>query len=173
VIYADTADRERAFSFCDRLMQQFWAEVDFEFCWWRFRYLEDPELADAAAQAASAADMVIVSARASDDLPAHVKDWFNLWLSGGSARDAALVLLPDPGHEPDLGVSPFVSFAEQTARHAHLDCLLPLRATRRFAESGPLGAMRDRATHVSRVLDEILHHVGPPPTLPTHWGLNE
>jgi hypothetical protein len=173
VVYADTAARERALSLCHHLVQEFWTEIEFEFCWWRFRYLEDPDLAEAAAQAASAADLVIVSARASDDLPLHAKDWFNLWLPVCSARDAALIVLPDTRSEADLSVSPFVLFAEQAAREAHLDCLLPSGATRPLAEPGPLGVIHDRATRVSRVLDEILHHVGPPPTLPTHWGLNE
>ena len=173
VVYADTAARERALSLCHHLVQQFWTEIDFEFCWWRFRYLEDPDLARAAAQAAAAADMVIVSACASEDLPAHVKGWFSLWPPEVSGREAVLVVLADTHDKKELSVSPFVAFAEQAARQARLDCLLPVGAPRRSADSGPLGVMHDRATHVSHVLDEILHHMGPPPTLPTRWGLNE
>jgi hypothetical protein len=173
VVYADTAARERGISLCHHLVREFWTEIDFEFSWWRFRYLADPDLADAAARAAAAADMVVLSARASEEMPGHVKDWFNLWLPAGQTRDAALIVLTDTRNEVELSRSAFVSFAEQAARRANLDCLLPWGAPRRVSGQDPLGMMRDRATHVSQVLDEILHHVGPPPTLPTHWGLNE
>ena len=173
VVYADTAARERGISLCHHLVREFWAEIDFEFSWWRFRYLTDPDLAEAAARAAAAADMVILSARAREDLPQHVKDWFDLWLPAGQTRDGVLIVLTDTRNEAELSLSPSVSFAEQAARRANLDCLLPLGAPQRVSGQDPLGMMRERATHVSQVLDEILHHIGPPPTLPTHWGLNE
>ncbi len=173
VLYADTAARERGISLCHHLVREFWAEIDFEFSWWRFRYLADPDLAEAAARAVASADMIILSARASEELPGHVKEWFDRWLPAGKAHDAVLIVLADTVNQAKLSLSPFAAFAEQVAQRANLDCLLPLGARPRVPGQDPLGMMRERATHVSQVLDEILHHVGSPPTLPTRWGLNE
>ena len=45
VLYEDHATRDRAMEICDRLVHKFWADVEFEFNWWRFDFLSDSTLA--------------------------------------------------------------------------------------------------------------------------------
>ncbi len=173
VLYANTAARERGISLCHHLVHEFWAQIDFEFSWWRFRYLADADLAQAASRAAADADMVSVSGLASESLPGHVQDWLDRWLPVGKAHDAVVIVLADTANPVKLSASPLVAQVAEAAHRVNLDCLLPPGAPGGVSGPDPLGLMHDRATHVTEVLDEILHHISPPPTQPSHWGLNE
>jgi hypothetical protein len=173
VVYQDTPARERAIWLCHHLVREFWAEIDFRFSWWRFKYLAEPEIAGAAADAARESDMIIVSARVADALPSEVSDWFESWTASRESRDAALVVLTDSKSEAEISRSPSASYLQDVANRAGVDYLLPLRYPAAFRAQDQVRPLHDRATHVTEVLDEILHHFGPPPTISTHWGLNE
>jgi hypothetical protein len=173
VVYQDTPARERAIWLCHHLVREFWAEIDFKFSWWRFKYLAEPEIAAAAAQAAGDSDMILVASRGVDDVPLEVRKWFESWTPSHPSRDAALVLLTDSRAEPELGRSPTALFLKAVADRAGMDCLLPVRYPATLLAQEQVRQMHDRATQVTEVLDEILHHYGPPPSLSSHWGLNE
>jgi hypothetical protein len=173
VVYQDTPARERAIWLCHHLVREFWAEIDFKFSWWRFKYLAEPEIAAAAARAAGDSDMIIVASRGVEDVPREVREWFESWTSSHTSGDAALVLLTDSGVDAELGRSPTASFLKAVADRAGMDCLLPLRHPSTLLAQDQVRQMHDRATQVTEVLDEILHHYGPPPSLSSHWGLNE
>src|SRR5216117_1749369 len=80
VLYEDVATRQRAMQICDRLVQKFWADVEFDFSWWRFDFLRDREIFRAAADAAAHSDLILISAHAGRQLPALVQDWIETWL---------------------------------------------------------------------------------------------
>jgi hypothetical protein len=172
VVYQDTPARERAIWLCHHLVREFWAEIDFKFSWWRFKYLAEPGIAEAAMEAASSSDMIIVSTDASSALPPEVRGWFGSWTSTRLVRDAALVVLTNSKSELEFSRSPSAAFLREAADRAGMDCLVPLGQATPFVPRASVRPLGDRATQVTEVLDEILRHVGPPPAL-RHWGLNE
>jgi hypothetical protein len=173
VVYEDTAARDRAVGLSHHLTEQFWPEVDFDFSWWRMRYLEDPEIAEAAALAAVEADILVVSAGTLTDPPGEVRPWFELWVPHRPARAGVLLPLLHPAGAEELSESPWLTVLEEVAQQSGLECLLPsqLRGSPLFSD--PARRLRQRAQHVSGVLDHILHNLGKPPSPPMHWGLNE
>ena len=46
IVYDDAATRARAMAACDCLIQQCWAEVEFDFQWWRADFLTDAMMAE-------------------------------------------------------------------------------------------------------------------------------
>ncbi len=60
VAYEDSTTRDRALQVCDRLVQKFWRDVEFDFTWWRFDFLRDGEIAIAAANAATQSDLILL-----------------------------------------------------------------------------------------------------------------
>src|SRR5437867_2197069 len=73
VLYEDVSARDRAIQVCDGLAQEFMKDLQFEITWWKFKYLSDPSIAQDAAQAASKADLILVSAHNVEAMPAEVK----------------------------------------------------------------------------------------------------
>ena len=173
VIYNDTPSRERAIWLCHHLVREFWAEIDFKFTWWRFKYFAEMEIAEAAAEAAVESDMIVVSARAAEAMPQEIKGWFESWVFSRQKRDAALVVLTDSQSEADVSYSPTATFLREIAHRAGMECLLPLRHSAPFLARDQVRHLHDRANQVTEVLDQILHRFGPPPNLPSHWGINE
>jgi hypothetical protein len=173
VIYDDTATRERALWLCHHLVREFWAEIDFQFSWWRFRYLNDPEIARAAAQAAIKADVLIFSAREAEDLPGEVRDWVDAWLPHKRGRPSVLLgMVGDQGASPGA-LSPLGTCLHEIAQRGGMDYLAPPHHESLLTTPGSLRKFQDRAEQMTQVLDEILHHVGPPPSPLAHWGINE
>ena len=93
IVYEDLPTRERAVSLCDALVRKFTPELDFEFTWWRFKFLSDAHIAHQAAQAALQADLILVSIHRAEDLPLEIKAWFERWLSDRHPSEGALVVL--------------------------------------------------------------------------------
>lgn len=173
VTYEATSDRQRAVCLCHHLADRFWEEVDFEFSWWRFRYLEDPEIADAAGCAARAADIIVVAAPVMSEPPAQMLDWFNFWAPLRTNPNGVLLPLLAPANPEEMSLSPWISLLDELSRQTGLECLLPsqMRESAQFAS--PTRPLQQRAQHVSGVLNHILNTLGGPPPPPHHWGLNE
>ena len=69
VLYEDVATRQRAMQICDRLVQKFWADVEFDFSWWRFDFLHDSALAGDAVRLAARSELSLLAAHAGRELP--------------------------------------------------------------------------------------------------------
>jgi hypothetical protein len=173
VVYEDNGARERALSLCHHLVQGFRTEIEFEFNWWRFRYLEDPEIAQAAAQAAAQADILLFSASSSDDLPEEVRNWTELWVPLRNGGDGVLLVLTEDAQNPEFPASPLFIFLRNLARRASMDCLPRLDDEPWSAPSPGIHSLQNRALQGTRVLDEILRHTPPSLAPPSHWGINE
>jgi hypothetical protein len=172
VLYEDTVARERALSLCHHLVRGFWAEIDFAFSWWRFRFLQDPDIAQAAAEAAAAADVLLVSAVRQDDPPDEVRQWVELWIPRRSAEGVLFALLGDDA-STEVTASPLRTYLQTVARRAGMDCLPRVGDEPWLSAPESVRRIENRALQGSRVLDDILRHWGSPPTLPSHWGINE
>ncbi|MCX8091850.1 MAG: hypothetical protein N3I86_13110 [Verrucomicrobiae bacterium] len=153
---------------CDCLIQQCWAEVEFDFHWWRTDFLADETMAELAAQQAANADFVIVGCDPHTEFSPALKQWFENWAArrrGG--RDGALLHLTSgwPAFGPGWRNEQFL---REIARRALLDYLTPSAA-----DEGELPASFEeaerRANLHSSILDEILNQ----PPRPPSFGLNE
>jgi hypothetical protein len=169
VLYEDFLTRQRALAACDYLTRQFWSDIELTFHWWRADFLEDADLAAKAAEAAAAADFLIVALGPDTELSTTLKSWFASWTEQRSGEEGAFVDLTDVG-SARIGLTMQREIElRQLARRARMDYLTTMPATL----TGPLPASFEaaelRADQLSSVLDEILHHSPPPP----HFGLND
>src|SRR5438034_10459789 len=64
VLYEDLATRDRAMQICDRVVQKFWADVEFDFSWWRVDFLLDSALAGEGVRLAVRSLLIVLVAHA-------------------------------------------------------------------------------------------------------------
>lgn len=95
VLYEDKLTRDRAMSLCDRLVRNFWSEVEFDFRWWRTDFLNDARIAQTAAADATAADVFIFSSAPESDLSAAFLPWFDDWSARREPREGMFLDLAD------------------------------------------------------------------------------
>jgi hypothetical protein len=169
VVYKNTATRERAMTVCDHLVQQFWSDVEFDFHWWRTDFLEDPDMAATAAGNAASADFVIFCAGTENELSPLVSEWCESWVERRGGREGALVDLTEAAGPAADRASKAQTYLRQIARRAMMDYLTEMPATIMGTLPDSFESAAMRATHISSVLDDILHYSPPP----SHYGLNE
>jgi hypothetical protein len=169
VLYEDTPTRDRAMLLCNRLVKNFWSDVEFDFHWWRTDFLDDPRMARIAAADATATDIFIFSSSQESGLsPAFLK-WFEDWSREREARDGLLLDLSDAPAQTSRIVQQKQARLRKIAELAHLDYCnrLPPRFSGAMLNSRQ--NVEARAHEVSSVLEDILHRLPPP----SHYGLNE
>jgi hypothetical protein len=155
-IYEDFAARDLLLKLCRSLTTQFKDDVDFQFDWWRFKYLADPEIAIDAAGHALDADLILLAPH-SEALPKYVQGWFEDWLPHRSENGGALVLV-QPAPNGAARTLPLQTYLRQTARRGRLD-YLRLKTPRMVA-----------GFEFSQLeLDELVAD----DNRPMHWGINE
>jgi hypothetical protein len=173
VVYEDTWARDRAQSLCQHLVQGFEADIDFAFNWWRFRYLADPNIARAAAQAAARADILLFSATNRDDLPDEVRRWTELWIPMRVSGEGVLLVLTEDAEDAELMASPLYLFLRNLASRASMDFLPRVSDEPWAPPPNDIRLIQSRATQGTRILDDILRQTPPAPVPPSHWGINE
>ncbi len=154
VVYEDTVTRDRAIAMSDRLMRQLWGDVDFEFAWWRFDYLEDPELARAAATEAAQTDVLVFSAHDHRELPPAIERWIESWLPEREHTDGVLGAVI--GSDPAPGAMPVHVYLREVARRARMDFLPETFQALPADFDCSVEAMQKRATTKTSVLESIL-----------------
>jgi hypothetical protein len=157
----------------NNLVELFWSEIDFEFTWWRFRYLADPKIAEAAAIAAAQADLLIFAAGGDSEPPSELVEWVDRWMSLRSGESGLLVPLVHPPTMETMEQSPLRHLLEKIAEDTGLECLAPEELANRPLLPGPVERLQRRATQVTGLLSNILKNTGQPPAPPGHWGINE
>jgi hypothetical protein len=165
IIYEDFATGIRAKEWLDRLRRQMDQDIEFEVELWRFDLLPASSFREDAATDAAAADMIILSAHRSDDLPASVRAWMNRWLSLKDDRSTAFVLLLDESGRN----SPLLADLQSVAQKAGLALFYQFCGTRRFDAGLNIDRLTERAERSSVVLEEILRQSH----LPVRWGIND
>ena len=155
-VYEDVVAREIAMSFCDHLVQRFWANFGFEVNWWPFNLLDNPRSATEAGEKALSADLIIIATHRDGELPQTIQDWIEGWVTRRGDREGALVGLLDPVASFDVPVAKDV-YLRHIAHRAGMDYLtqLPQQIARCIPDS--LETFTERAQQVTHVLDEILH----------------
>lgn len=169
VLYEDHATRDHAMEVCDRLVHKFWADVEFEFSWWRFDFLHDSALASDAVRLAARSELILLAAHAGRELPSPVKGWIESWLPIRKPGFGVLVAMIGTEADRLKGLSPIHVYLREAAQRAYMDYLPQVI-------DGPLSkfdvsieTISKRAEKVTTLLDNILHR---PPT-PMRWGINE
>ena len=162
-IYEDIGSRDLLIQLCDSLARRFKDDVDFQFDWWRFKYLADPGMAMEAAQKAIEADLILVAPQ-SPDLPNYVQGWLEDCLPNRGASAGALVLVQASEKEASQSLS-LRAYLRSTAQRAKLD-YLRLNSARATIGGKIAGA---GFPFFQPELDEFPpddgHHF--------HWGINE
>jgi hypothetical protein len=166
VVYDDATACDLAIRLCQRLARKFAGDLEFEFTWWRLKYLSDSEIAAQAAQVAMKADLIIFSIHKVDTLPLELETWFECWIKGRSRCGGALVVLRQPKEERNW-TPPEQSYFESLAQRASLDYLqlstpgAEPRLGDRLREEQVLPNM----TGLYQVPDNLYHSSG--------WGIDE
>jgi hypothetical protein len=141
VVYEDTSCRTGAMLVCNRLVQEFWTEIEFKFSWWRFDYLRDSLLAASAARAACKADLILVSAHSNRPFPGPLVQWIESWTSRRTGNGALMGLFWANNGQADAA-SPKQIYLRQIARRAGMEFLptlprhLPMLALSRPFQNG-------------------------------------
>ena len=169
IAYEDSVTRDRAMRMCDRLVEKFWKDFEFDISWWRFDFLRDAELAQAAASTAARSDLVLISAHGGRELPAAVSHWIETWVARRGPRSGILAAMIGTGEDPFKGLTPIHVFLREAAQRANMDYLPQSMDAPLNKLDGSIETITTRAEKVTSLLDNILHR----PTLPLHWGINE
>ncbi len=81
---------------CDHLLNQHWEEVELFFDRWPFSALFQPESGVSALQAATEAQIVVISAAAEREFPQAFVAWAERWAAHRAGREGALVGVFEP-----------------------------------------------------------------------------
>ena len=169
VAYEDPPTRDRALRVCDRLMERFWKDLEFNFSWWRFDFFTDSTMVEAAASAAAHSHLLLVAAHARRELPSAVQRWVEAWLPRRQSRPGVLAAMIGTEHDELRGLTPIHVYLRETARRAHMDYLPDTMDAPLGQWDGSIEPITSRAQKMTSLLDNILHR----PKAPDHWGINE
>jgi hypothetical protein len=107
------------------LGRRFAGEIIFSQTWWRFRYLEDPDVALVARHYASAADIVIFSSSAAGLFPLPIMNWIESWAAARRKPHGVLVpMIGSPNIPPQLYATRLF-YLRHVADRAKMDFLSP------------------------------------------------
>jgi len=169
IAYEDSTTRDRALRICDRLVEKFWKDVEFDYSWWRFDFLRDLDIVDAAAYSAAGADLILVSAHAGRELPLPVQRWIETWLPLRKSGGGVLGAMIGTGQDQYKGLTPIHVYLREAAQRANMDFLPQMTDAPLGRLDGSIETITNRAEKVTSLLDNILHR----PTNPLRWGINE
>ena len=169
VLYEDHATRDRAMEICDRLVHKFWADVEFEFNWWRFDFLSDSTLAGDAVRLAARSELILLAAHAGRELPPPVTRWIESWLPIREPGFGVLVAMIGTEADQLKGLSPIHVYLREAAQRANMDYLPQVIDAPLGKLDASIETISNRAEKVTSLLDNILHR----PPSPMRWGINE
>jgi len=122
VVYQDTLAQSWAIQMCRPVRQKFGGE-NVQNTWHSVRSLSDPEILVEAANAAFAADVIVVAIHAADEMPPELCAWIDVWLPRRLARVGALAALIGVAGETAPEVSRTQEYLQAVARRGLLDFL--------------------------------------------------
>jgi len=156
----DSQTRGRALRVCERLLERFGEELDFEFNWWKLGRLEDSTSARRATRAAAEADIVMFCTH-SGDLPPDLADGLESWAESGTNAEGALVVVSAEAPAPLAELT--LSRVERAAQQLGKD----------FIRLTPEAARVPGLEESSDPLASAFVEADAPQTHVRHWGLNE
>jgi hypothetical protein len=167
VAYEDHETRNRALQLYDHLAQQLLDDYDFQCSWWKLDHLRNPTLWEQAADAATDANMVMLSVRGEQELRSDLKAWLESWLERRDDHKSALVVLLE-GRD-DGRVRGAQTYLQNVARRAKMDFFAHTFETSNNEMVLTPETILQRAETVTPFLEEIMQQ----PTSFPRWGINE
>jgi hypothetical protein len=119
-VYQDSVTRDWALQTCRRATQLV-GEESVQNVWYDAYSLRDPGVFLDAVGAALAADVIMVSVYAADELPLDLYVWVQAWLPRRHARAGALTALIGVAEPPDSRFVRTVEYLQAVASRAQLD----------------------------------------------------
>jgi hypothetical protein len=169
VAYEDFDTGTRAMEMSERLAFRLKPRFEINSSAWKFEMLAHPQLRNQAVTETSEADMIIVSAHDSTEVPAYVKNWMEGWLTQKRGDQSALVALLDQAEHIVDEVSPLRAYLRQMAERGCIDFFCKVANWRRQDFEYRVETVDLRAESNLALLHEILH------LRPAWWdcGINE
>ncbi len=122
VVYEERLTQEWARRVCIRLGDLVGKEA-VRSGWWPLSSLRDPRALDEATKAASTADVIVVSVRATEEPAPNLSAWIDMWLSRRAQSAGALVALISLSEPLIRGVNPLRDYLRTVASRGGLDFL--------------------------------------------------
>ncbi len=119
VVYEDDLTREWAMEVCHRAMHTAESETVHS-AWWRSQSLLQPKVLAQAVQAASNADLILISIREAEELSVPLKTWIGAWLERRTMPWGALVALTGRSEQQGSGRSGIREYLRTVASQSHL-----------------------------------------------------
>lgn len=166
IAYEDLETGKRAMKTYDYMVEQLGNQCLFTNQMWKFDVLTVPKLQEIAAKDAAAAEIIIVSARGENPLPAQVKGWIESWLSFKTQATALVGLFDNESAD-----SPARNYLAEVARRANIEF---------FSQPGALPGVNDRhntqtANTWAKKEKTFTFLANPVQDVPpvSRWGINE
>jgi len=162
IVSEDDAKRKEAVTFCDQLVERFWAENEFELTWTSFHDLSDQLAARNLAGKAVQADIIVFACSADSNLPKSVESWMEAWAAQREDREGLIVTLNEPSVPASRKLPEKFVFLRNLAHRAGMDYLtrMPQEITRSLPDS--IESYTTRAHQMTGTLDQILRRSTPP-----------
>jgi len=162
VLSEDVMTYGRAMYVCQRILSQFSFEVNFNFRCWDFNHQNDAETLQKTVEAASHADIILLSLNHAD-LNASLEQWLQAFSETGSETDGAFILVFGTQAGPPHAIQNLADRIHLVADQTNMD-FIPLMPTSRSEIQLPSRQIWPR--DVEPQLAPERHHYD-------HWGLNE
>lgn len=162
VLYEDADVRQRALKVSDHLMRQFWSEIEFDFNWWRFSFLEDAVLAQQAGRHLVDADVIILALRRDGELPHNVRRWLEAHLDIRGVRVGAFIALFDNEGSPPPTGCPKDVYLRRLAQRSGMDYLTGVPSALPGGLPDSLDGFSERAEEQTSIIESILSNTPPP-----------
>ena len=169
VVFDDLAARQKAVQVYSRILRHFGDDFDFECNLWPFDELGPHGRGQEAAGVAASADM-IVFASTNETLPDAIKLWIEMWLAKKGSQETSVVAMIGTPNSQERPSTPGHVYLETVSRQTGMSYFAGQFQAPKPMPACSIAAIVARASALTPVLDEILHHQAPPPV---RWGINE
>jgi hypothetical protein len=168
-IYQDSVTRDWAMQSCHRATQLAGGER-VQNTWYNTNSLSDPGILLNAVRAAVAADVIVISVYAADELPLDLYVWIDAWLPRRLSRRGALAALVGVAQPLDSPSVRTLEYLQALARKAQLDFIPQQRERPAASVVSSMDLITEPASTAAQSLQELHSHRY---DAYRHWGLNE
>jgi len=168
-VYQDSVTRDWAMQTCHRATRMA-GEDRVQNTWYNTNSLSNPGILLNAVRVAVAADVIVISVYAADELPLDLYVWIEAWLPRRLSRRGALAALfcvSEPLYSPSVRT---LEYLQALARKAQLDFIPQQRERPAASVVSSIDLITEPAGTDAQSLQELYGHRD---HAYRHWGLNE